>query len=70
MDLDSALATLPETVRLCVILSYQEGMSHREITEVVELPLGTVKSHINRGTQRLRQTLAAYSEAASAEESA
>ena len=70
MDLDSALAILPDTVRLCVILSYQEGMSHREITEVTELPLGTVKSHINRGTQRLRQALSAYQDQASAEESA
>ena len=69
MDLDSALDTLPDTVRLCVILSYQEGMSHREIMEATELPLGTVKSHINRGTQRLRQILSAYQDEASVEES-
>ena len=28
MDLDAALVTLPPSVRLCVVLSYQEGMSH------------------------------------------
>jgi RNA polymerase sigma-70 factor (ECF subfamily) len=60
MDLDQALATLPEMVRTCVVLSYQSGMSHREIMEVTELPLGTVKSHINRGAARLRELLAAY----------
>ena len=60
MDLDHALATLANPVRLCVVLSYHEGMSHGEIAKLIELPLGTVKSHINRGTQRLQQILAAY----------
>jgi RNA polymerase sigma-70 factor (ECF subfamily) len=60
MDLDQALQTLPNPVRLCIILSYQEGMSHREIAELTGIPLGTAKSHINRGTQRLRQILSAY----------
>lgn len=60
MDLDQALATLPEMVRLCIVLSYQEGMKHAEIAETTALPLGTVKSHILRGTKRLRQLLSAY----------
>ena len=60
LDLDQALATLPATVRLCIILSYQEGMSHREIAEVCNIPLGTVKSHINRGAQKLQDILALY----------
>ncbi len=60
MDLDAALATLPETVRLCIVLSYQEGMSHGEIAAATEIALGTVKSHIKRGTERLRQLLNAY----------
>lgn len=60
MDLDQALATLPNPVRLCIVLSYHEGMSHREIAELLDIPLGTVKSHINRGTQRLQQILSAY----------
>jgi DNA-directed RNA polymerase specialized sigma24 family protein len=57
MDLDQALATLPEHARLCIVLSYQEGLSHREIAKLVDMPLGTVKSHINRGTQRLQPGL-------------
>ncbi len=60
MDLDQALAALPGQVRLCIVLSYNEGMSHGEIAELTSFPLGTVKSHINRGTNRLRQSLAAY----------
>ncbi len=69
MDLDSALATLPDPVRMCVVLSYHEGMSHGEIAEAMDLPLGTTKSHINRGTQRLQQILAAYSDGSNVEES-
>lgn len=60
MDLDRALAALPEDVRLCIVLSYYEGMNHSEITEYTNLPLGTVKSHIRRGTKRLRASLSAY----------
>lgn len=60
MDLESALAALLPPVRLCVVLSYQEGMSHSEITQLTGFPLGTVKSHIRRGTQRLKHLLTAY----------
>ncbi len=60
MDLSQALATLPESVRLCLVLSYQEGMSHEEISNATELPLGTTKSHIKRGSEKLRILLAAY----------
>jgi RNA polymerase sigma-70 factor (ECF subfamily) len=60
MDLDAALGELPPAVRVCVVLAYGEGMSHSEIVEATALPLGTVKSHINRGAARLRQLLNAY----------
>jgi RNA polymerase sigma-70 factor (ECF subfamily) len=60
LDLDSALATLPPDVRLCITLAYAERMSHREICEATGLPLGTVKSHITRGAARLRERLGAY----------
>lgn len=62
MDLDKALATLADDVRLCVVLAYYERMTHNEIAEFAGLPLGTVKSHIRRGTQKLQQELAAYLE--------
>jgi RNA polymerase sigma-70 factor (ECF subfamily) len=60
LDLDSALATLAPDVRLCITLAYAERMSHSEISEATQLPLGTVKSHITRGAARLRQRLGAY----------
>lgn len=69
MDLDKALATLTTAVRLCIVLSYHEGMSHGEISELTDLPLGTVKSHINRGTQKLQELLRAYQEQPKGEKS-
>ncbi len=62
MDLDAALSTLPPDMRLCVVLAYNEGMSHPEIVALAGLPLGTVKSHIARGAARLREILAGYGE--------
>jgi RNA polymerase sigma-70 factor, ECF subfamily len=60
LDLDRALAQLPYAERLCVVLAYSEGLSHGEISAATALPLGTVKSHVRRGAQRLRGLLAAY----------
>ena len=60
LDLDRALAKLAQTERLCVVLAYSEGMSHGEISAVTSLPLGTVKSHVRRGAQRLRVLLRVY----------
>jgi RNA polymerase sigma factor (sigma-70 family) len=57
IDLDRALQLLSPPVRLCIVLSYKEGMSHSGIVEATGLPLGTVKSHINRGLQQLRKLL-------------
>ena len=62
MDLDRALGALPEDVRLCVVLSYHERMTHTEIEDFTGLPLGTVKSHVRRGTQKLQEMLSAYLE--------
>jgi RNA polymerase sigma factor (sigma-70 family) len=60
LDLDAALATLAPHVRLCIVLAYEEGLSHPEIAAHTGLPVGTVKSHISRGAARLREVLAEY----------
>jgi RNA polymerase sigma-70 factor (ECF subfamily) len=57
LDLDSALATLSETERLCVSLCYGAGLSHAETAETLKVPLGTVKSHVKRGMDKLKQRL-------------
>ena len=56
-DLDEALKTLSETERVCVSLCHGAGMSHPEIAAAMNLPLGTVKSHVKRGLDKLRARL-------------
>ncbi len=68
VDLDRALATLPGPVRLCLVLAYHEGLTQGEIADLTELPLGTVKSHIRRGTQRLQKLLSAYGDQSGSED--
>ena len=48
---------MSEQERACLTLAYAAGMSHPEIVEITGLPLGTVKSHISRGRQKLQQWL-------------
>jgi len=60
LDLDRALGRLSPDERVCIVLAYNEGMSHAEISAMTGLPLGTVKSHIKRGAEHLRTLLRAY----------
>lgn len=57
MDLDEALKALSEVERLCVSLCHGAGLSHPEIASAINLPLGTVKSHVKRGLDKLRARL-------------
>jgi RNA polymerase sigma-70 factor (ECF subfamily) len=68
MDLDSAMALLPGPASLCIALSYHERMTHEEISNMTGMQLGTVKSHIRRGSKRLRELLSAYDETTDIEE--
>ena len=62
IDLDTALSTLADPVHTCIVLSYHERMTHDEIAALTDIPLGTVKSHIRRGSEKLREILSAYGE--------
>ena len=57
VDLDEALKGLSEVERLCVSLCHGAGLSHPEIAAAMNLPLGTVKSHVKRGLDKLRARL-------------
>lgn len=48
---------LPEDQRLVLVLSDVQGFSYQEIAEIIGQPLGTVKSRLSRGRQRLRDFL-------------
>jgi len=53
-DLDKLLAVLTQEERGIMIMSYACGLSHREIGEATGLPVGTVKSVIFRGKEKIR----------------
>ncbi|MGL5004203.1 MAG: RNA polymerase sigma factor [Casimicrobium sp.] len=55
--LHSALRTLNANERWCLALAYYRDHTHSEIATITGLPLGTVKSLINRAQQKLRELL-------------
>ena len=57
IDLDDGLQALSPAERLCVTLCFGAGLSHGEAAESLNLPLGTVKSHVKRGLEKLRARL-------------
>jgi len=52
------IATLAEAPRMALILRYQEDLDPAEIAELMAIPVGTVKSHLQRSLALLRQKLA------------
>ncbi len=53
----SAISTLPEDQRRTIELAYFEGLSHGEIAQREQAPLGTVKGRMRLGLRKLRDTL-------------
>jgi RNA polymerase sigma-70 factor (ECF subfamily) len=63
LDLDEALRGLSAVERVCVSLCYGAGLSHAEAAQALNAPLGTVKSHVKRGMDKLRARMAPASDA-------
>lgn len=57
MLLADALTTLPERARKVLEYAFYDDLTHQQIADKCDLPLGTVKSDIRRGLQRLRHHL-------------
>lgn len=53
------VASLPDVPRLIVILRYQEDLGPAEIAETLEMPVATVKSHLQRSLLLLRRKISA-----------
>ena len=56
-DVKAALEALPETFRMAVLLADVEGFSYKEISEITDVPIGTVMSRIHRGRRALQKAL-------------
>jgi RNA polymerase sigma-70 factor (ECF subfamily) len=56
-DLEAAVAALPDRYRGVVVLFYLQELSYPEIAEILDLPLGTVKTHLHRAKRLLRARL-------------
>jgi RNA polymerase sigma factor (sigma-70 family) len=59
-DLMHALSLLPLHERTAVVLCCQNGLSHDEAARVLDIPLGTVKTNVLRGREKLKKALAAW----------
>jgi len=59
-DLMYALSLLPLHERSAILLCCQNGLSHDEAARVLDIPLGTVKTNVLRGREKLKRTLAAW----------
>ena len=51
------IEALPEKARMVVLLRYQEDLDPTEISEMLEMPISTVKSHLHRSLTALRKEL-------------
>ena len=59
-DVERALQALSEIQRLAVVHCFHLDLSHAEAAQVLGLPLGTLKSHLDRAKTRLRELLGAW----------
>ena len=57
MDMEKALATLPEGSRHVVVLQAVYGYSHEEVAEMLGIAVGTCKAQLHRGRKLLRERL-------------
>ena len=51
------MGQLTEPQRVAIAMHYQQGLALDVIAEALDMPVGTVKSHLYRGRQRMRELL-------------
>src|SRR2546423_7299590 len=56
-DLERAITKLPEEQRSVILLVGLEGMRYEEVAEVLDVPVGTVRSRLSRGREALRRLM-------------
>lgn len=60
IDLERALADLPERERAAIVHCYYLDLSHEEAAYVLDCPVGTLKTHVHRAKQKLALALAVW----------
>ena len=60
MDMERALEVLSDGERAAIVQCYHNDLTHEEAAYVLGCPVGTVKTHVLRGKQKLKAVLAAY----------
>jgi len=55
--LEKAIAQLPENYRLLIAAHYLQGVQYEALAEALDVPLGTIKTHLYRAKRRLREIL-------------
>jgi len=61
-DVQKAIENLPDDFRLAILLCDIQGFSYEEISGMLEVPIGTVRSRLNRGRKLLQKALWDYSQ--------
>ena len=56
-DLKEAISSLPDVLRLPLLLKYMEGFSEREVSQALRIPVSTGKNRLYRARNALRQAL-------------
>lgn len=62
MQLRKALATIPSNFRDVLVMRDIDQLTYEEIMDITKLPMGTVKSRINRGRARLHDVMGTYAD--------
>ena len=55
IDMQNALKVLKENEKVAILLCYDKGYSHNEIANIMDMPLGTVKTNILRAKEKLKK---------------
>jgi RNA polymerase sigma-70 factor, ECF subfamily len=56
--LEKAIAQLPENYRLLISAHYLDGVQYEALAETLNIPIGTIKTHLYRAKRRLRELMA------------
>lgn len=59
-DINAAMRQLKTAQQLAICLCFEEGFSHEEAADIMKIPLGTLKTHVARGKQKLQELLSSW----------